>query len=42
MINLSLDRHDFGGGCPGHNIRYFDDDGNEITKEECEKKGGVL
>ena len=32
----------FGGGCPGHNIRYFDDDGNEITKEEYEKKGGVL
>ena len=32
----------FGGGCTGHNIRYFDDDGNEITKEEYEKKGGGL
>ena len=31
----------FGCGCPGHNIRYYDDDGNEITKEEYEKKGGV-
>ena len=30
----------FGGGCPGHNIRYFDDDGKEISKEEYEQKGG--
>lgn len=31
----------FGGGCPGHNIRYFDDDGKEISKEEYEQKGGL-
>ncbi len=24
----------FGGGCPGHAIRYYDDDDNEITKEQ--------
>lgn len=30
----------FGGGCPGHDIHYYDDDGNEILKEEYEKKGG--
>lgn len=26
----------FGGGCPGHDIHYYDDDDNEITKEEYE------
>ena len=30
----------FGGGCPGHDIHYYDDDDKEITKEEYEKKGG--
>ena len=29
----------FGGGCPGHDVHYYDDD-KEITKEEYEKKGG--
>lgn len=29
----------FGGGCPGH-VHYYDDDGNEISKEEYETKGG--
>ena len=30
----------FGGGCPGHDIHYYDDNDKEITKEEYEKKGG--
>lgn len=35
----------FGGGCPGHGIHYYDDDNNEITKEQYESalnamKGG--
>ena len=30
----------FGGGCPGHDIHYYDDDNKEITKEEYEQKGG--
>lgn len=30
----------FGGGCPGHDVHYYDDDDKEITKEEYEKKGG--
>lgn len=29
----------FGGGCPGH-VHYYGDDGNEISKEEYETKGG--
>lgn len=24
----------FGGGCPGHGIHYFDNEDNEITKEQ--------
>ena len=31
----------FGGGCPRHDVHYYDDDGNEITKEEYEKKGDI-
>lgn len=36
----------FGGGCPGHGIHYFDNDNNEITKEQYESalnamKGGA-
>lgn len=31
----------FGGGCPVHDVHYYDDDGNEITKEEYEKKGDI-
>ena len=27
----------FGKGCPGHGIRYFDNDDNEITKEQYEE-----
>ena len=30
----------FGGGCPGHDVHYYDDNDKEITKEEYEKKGG--
>lgn len=32
----------FGGGCPGHDVHYYDDDNNEITKEQYESamKGG--
>lgn len=30
----------FGGGCPGHDVHYYDDDDKEITKEEYEQKGG--
>ena len=30
----------FGGGCPGHDVKYYDDDDKEITKEEYEQKGG--
>ena len=30
----------FGGGCPGHDIHYYDDDDKEITTEEYEQKGG--
>ena len=29
----------YGGGCPGHDVHYYDDNGKEITKEEYEKKG---
>lgn len=29
----------FGGGCPGHDVHYYNDEGKEITKEEYEKKG---
>lgn len=25
-----------GGGCPGHDIHYYDDNDNEISKEEYE------
>lgn len=28
----------FGKGCPGHDVHYFDDNNNEITKEEYEKR----
>lgn len=35
-----LDFDYFGGGCPGHDIHYYDDDDKEITKEEYEQKGG--
>lgn len=31
----------YGGGCPGHDVHYYDDEGKEITKEEYEKKGGA-
>ena len=31
----------FGGGCPGHDVHYYDDDDKEITKEEYEKEGGL-
>lgn len=36
----------FGGGCPGHGIHYYDNDNNEITKEQYESalnamKGGT-
>lgn len=24
----------FGGGCPGHGVHYYDDNDNEISKEE--------
>lgn len=24
----------FGGGCPGHDVHYYDDNDNEISKEE--------
>lgn len=27
----------FGGGCPGHGIHYYDNDDNEITKEQYEE-----
>ncbi len=26
--------HAFGGGCPGHGVHYYDDNDNEISKEE--------
>ena len=31
----------FGGGCPGHDVHYYDDNDNETTKEEYEKKGDI-
>ena len=32
-----------GGGCPGHGIHYYDNDGNEVSKAEWEAatKGGA-
>ena len=31
----------FGGGCPGHDIRYYDDYYKEITQEEYESEMGL-
>lgn len=28
----------FGGGCPGHDVRYYDDNDNEITEAEYKEK----
>lgn len=27
----------FGKGCPGHDIKYFDDNDNEISKEDYDR-----